>query len=86
MRWLKELNTGHLIAFGCGVAATLIGAKVVKSKAARRCTVKAVAKGLQLRDDAQHALHGIKEEAEDIYAEAKQQSEGCDCGCESVEA
>lgn len=67
----RNIKRGNVIAFGCGVAATVIVGKVLKSKSVRNCTVKAVAKGLKIRDDAQHTLHEIKEEAEDIYAEAK---------------
>jgi hypothetical protein len=40
----------------------------------RKAVVKAVARGIKLRDDAKTALDDIKEEAEDICAEAKEQT------------
>ena len=81
MRIFENVKRGHMIAFGCGIAAAIVGGKILKSRSVRSCTVKAVAKGLQIKDEAQHKLVEIKEEAEDIYAEAKQQQDGCCFGC-----
>ena len=81
MSIFQNVKKGHMIAFGCGIAAAIVGGKILKSRTVRNCTVKAVAKGLQIKDDAQHKLVEIKEEAEDIYAEAKEQGEVCCCGC-----
>jgi predicted nuclease with TOPRIM domain len=67
----------YVIGFGLGLAAAIVGYKVYKSKKIRKAVVKAVACGMKMREDAKFALNTIKEEAEDICAEAKEpQQEG----------
>ena len=73
-----SMSKGNWIAFGCGVAVALVGGKVISSRCVRKAAVNVVAKGLQIKDEAQHQICAIKEEAEDIYAEAKQTND-CDC-------
>lgn len=51
----------------------LVAPTVLKSKCARKAAVAVTAKSMQLRDDTRSAVESIKEEAQDIYAEAKQQ-------------
>ncbi|MDR3160780.1 MAG: YtxH domain-containing protein [Spirochaetaceae bacterium] len=63
----------YVIGFGIGVAASILGYNAYKSKKLRKAVVKAVACGIKLRDDAKTTLDGIKEEAEDICAEAREQ-------------
>lgn len=75
---LKNCKGSNWCIFLGGAVASLVAAKVVKSKTMRKITVKAVAKGMQLAECAEHSLASIKEEAEDIYQEAKQAK----CGCE----
>lgn len=61
-------------AFVGGVAAGLILPPLVKSKTARKAAVSVVAKGMNLKDDAKTAYESIKEDAQDVYAEAKQKA------------
>jgi TRAP-type mannitol/chloroaromatic compound transport system substrate-binding protein len=51
--------------------------KAYKRKKLRKALVKVVAQGIKLRDDAKHTLNSIKEDAEDLYAEAKDQNSAC---------
>jgi hypothetical protein len=67
------LKSGYGIGFGLGVAAAVLGYRAYKSKGVRKAVVKAVARGMKLRDDAKVALNTIKEDAEDLCAEAKEQ-------------
>jgi hypothetical protein len=62
----------YAIGFGLGVAAAIIGFKAYKSKKLKKAVVKAVACGMKLRDDAKFTLNSIKENAEDLCAEAKE--------------
>jgi gas vesicle protein len=67
----------YLIGFGAGVAAAVLAYRAYKSKKLRKVLVKAVAQGIKLRDDAKHTLNSIKEDAEDLCAEAKDQGPAC---------
>jgi predicted nuclease with TOPRIM domain len=70
------LKNKYVIGFGAGVAAALVGYRLYKSKKIRKAVVKAVACGIKLREDAKYTLNSIKEDAEDVCAEAKEQSAG----------
>lgn len=63
----------RLLLFAGGMLAGLIAPAALKSKCARTAAVTITAKSMQLRDDARSAVESLKEEAQDIYAEAKQQ-------------
>jgi predicted nuclease with TOPRIM domain len=67
------LKNKYVIGFGAGLAAAIAGYRVYKSKKIRKALVKAVACGIKLREDAKYALNSIKEDAEDVCAEAKEQ-------------
>jgi hypothetical protein len=67
----KLLENGSLLAFAGGVAAALLAPKVLKSACVRKAAVYAVAKGMQLQNDAIGAFEEIREDAQDIYCEAK---------------
>lgn len=55
-------------------------ARFSRSKKTREVTVNAVAQAMKLHKDAQATFANIKEEAEDICFDAKQQAaEACDC-------
>lgn len=72
------LKNKYVAGFGLGVAATIIGYRAYKSKKVRKAVVKAVAYGMKLRDDAKYAMNTLKEDAEDLCAEAKEGSgESC---------
>ena len=56
-----------LWCFMGGVAAGIFA----RSKTARKACVNGIAKGMLLKDSAAEALQNIKDEAQDIYEEAK---------------
>ncbi len=58
-----------LLVAGGAVASCVLG-KVLKSKSARTTCVKALAKGLETKDNLEYSITKIKEDAEDLYAEA----------------
>lgn len=65
------------ILFAGGILAGLVLTPIVKSKTVRKAAVAVTAKSMSLKDDAVSAFESIKEEAQDIYAEAKyKQCEG----------
>jgi hypothetical protein len=70
----KILESGTLLAFAGGAAAALLAPKVLKSACVRKAAVSAVAKGMQLQNDAISAFSEICEDAQDIYHEAKEQA------------
>ena len=72
--WSKITNK-KVLTFVVGTAAGLILPPIVKSKTARKAAVSVTAKTMQLKDDAQSAFETIKEDAEDVYAEAKEKNE-----------
>ena len=65
---------GPHIAFAGGVAAALVGAKVAKSPKTRELCVAGMAKGMKLQQDARVTLQNMKEDAQDLCAEAKQKA------------
>ncbi len=68
---LKCLLSAKALFFIGGVASTIVSRKAAESKVARGLCVKGLAKAMKLYDDAKAGLHSIREEAEDIYADAK---------------
>lgn len=59
--------------FAGGLLSGLILPPALKSRAAHKAAVNITAGGMQMRDDAKARAQAIKEEAQDVYAEAKQQ-------------
>jgi hypothetical protein len=72
----KILENGNLLAFAGGAAAALLAPKLLKSACVRKAAVSAVAKGMQLQNDAICAFSEICEDAQDIYCEAKDRAKG----------
>jgi hypothetical protein len=70
----KLLESGSLLAFVGGAAAALLAPKILKSACVRKAAVSAVARGMQLQNDAISAFSEICEDAQDIYHEAKEQT------------
>lgn len=70
------LKNKTLWTFVGGVVATITTSKFVKSNTARDLTVKAVAGGMKARHQANVSLNKIKEDATDLYEEAKQKNAG----------
>jgi hypothetical protein len=68
----------YVIGFGAGVAAAIIGCKAYKSKTVRKAAVNILTKWMKLRDEAKFAVTKIKEEAEDLYAEANSKKSGAE--------
>jgi hypothetical protein len=67
----KILESCGLLAFAGGAVAALIVPKILKSDCVRKAAVHAVAKGMRLQNDALCAFEEIREDAQDIYHEAK---------------
>ena len=55
--------------------AATYGVKAVKSDKTRKACVKGLAKCIKLQNDAQETFKNMKEEAEDICCDAKQEAE-----------
>ncbi len=62
---------GKVLAFAGGVLITTVVPAILKSKAAHNVAVSAMAKSMEVKDDTQARVTSVKEEAQDIYAEAK---------------
>ncbi|HIY05050.1 MAG TPA: DUF1490 domain-containing protein [Candidatus Anaerotignum merdipullorum] len=78
--WKDCLKCDRVWVFVGGMAAAIIGKKVIQSKKTREICVKTVAQAMKLQKDAQTAFANVKEEAEDICFDAKKQAEdACDC-------
>lgn len=72
---LGQIILSHkLLFFIGGVAAATIGAKCLNSEKARQLCVKGMAYGMRARDNALQTFQNIKEEAVDIYHDAKNQA------------
>ena len=57
-----------------GAAGVIIGKKVLCSKKTRELAVTGLAKGMKLTHDAKTAFQNMKDEAEDLCYEAKEQA------------
>lgn len=57
-----------------GAAGVIIGKKVLTSKKTRELAVTGMAKGMKLSHDAKAAFQSMKDEAEDMCYEAKEQA------------
>ena len=78
-----------VLSFIGGAAAVIIGNKIVKSEKARQLCVNGLAKGMMIQDCAKEVYQNMKEEAHDIYVDAKNKAaeEGaCCCSSEKTEA
>ncbi|MCR4823333.1 MAG: DUF6110 family protein [Treponema sp.] len=61
----------NLIFFGVGVAAGVAAVSLMKNPAFKKACATLVGKGLQLKDEAAAFAESVKEDAQDILAEAK---------------
>jgi hypothetical protein len=73
------IRSAKVLSFIGGMAAAVVGTKILKSDLVRKGAVKALAKGMKLQQDAMSAFEAMKEEAQDLCYEAKKQAEGS-CG------
>ncbi len=83
VRWITKERKW---IFAAGAATGLAVMKFLKTKKARDLAVKGVANGIILKDKILETAANIKEEADDICAEAKEAAKndctcGDDCGC-----
>jgi hypothetical protein len=72
----KILERSSLIAFVGGALAAAVVPGIVKSAPVRKAAVYAVAQGMKLQEDAVGAFEEIREDAQDIYCEAKDRAKG----------
>ncbi len=84
---LKFVSKQHKLIFAAGAATGFAVLGFLKTKKARELAVKGVAGGIMLKEKVLETAANIKEEADDICAEAKATarkacscSDGCDCG------
>ena len=63
------------VAFGVGVVAGAAAVSIIRTAAFKKACATVVSKGLQLKEDAQAFAESIKEDAEDVLAEAKYKTE-----------
>ena len=72
--WKDCLKCDRVWVFVGGMAAAIIGKKVIQSKKTREICVKTVAQAMKLQKDAQEAFQNMKEEAEDLCFEAQKKA------------
>ena len=73
LNYLKKEKT--LIFLG-GIVTAIVGAKILKCPKTRQVCVKTLAHGMNFCDEAKASVQNMREEAEDIYTQAKH------AGCE----
>ncbi|MDR3271261.1 MAG: DUF6110 family protein [Peptococcaceae bacterium] len=72
---MKLPERTSLLIFAGGALAALVGAAFTKSKPVHKLAVHSVAKGLQLKEGAVRKVENIREEAQDVYEEAKREND-----------
>lgn len=81
---LQFFGAMRTTAFVGGAIVGAVGAQVLKSETVRNVAVAGMAKGYMMKDSMMEYLANMKEEADDICAEAKAKAQkaSCDCGCD----
>lgn len=74
MKIMDCLKNEKLLCFVGGVVAATYGVKALKSDKTRKACVSGLAKCIKLQNDAQETFKNMKEEAEDICYDAKQEA------------
>ncbi|GBU23996.1 hypothetical protein R83H12_00616 [Fibrobacteria bacterium R8-3-H12] len=74
-------HKSKLLTFVSGALAATIGVRFLKSKIAHKFAVRSVAEGLKLKSEVLCKYEKIREEAQDIYEEARRESEQGESGC-----
>lgn len=72
----KIFKSKALWTFVGGMATALVGAKFAKSDKARELAVHSMASTMKMKDDAMATFESLKEDAQDIYHEAKAKNNG----------
>lgn len=75
MKIVDCLKNEKFLCFAGGVLAATAGVKAAKSEKTRKACVNGLAKCIKLKNDAQQTLQNMKEQAEDICYDAKQEAE-----------
>lgn len=75
MRLLDFVKSEKVLYFVGGVLAATYGVKTIKSEKTRKACVSGLAKCMKLQKDAQVTFQNMKEEAEDICYDAKNEAE-----------
>lgn len=65
------LFSNKMVVFGLGVVTGVAAVSLVKNPAFKKACSAVVGKSLQLKDDAAAFAESVKEDAQDIVAEAK---------------
>ena len=71
MNFRNCIKDQRCIYAALGVAAVVVGKKILTAKKTRELTVSALAKGMKLQSDAAEIFTNMKEEATDICYDAK---------------
>lgn len=74
MKIIDCIKNEKFLCFAGGVLAATYGVKALKSDKTRKACVSGLAKCIKLRDDAQETFKNMREEAEDICYDAKQEA------------
>lgn len=82
-----------LINMGIGLVTGLVAGKVLESKCAKDFAVNATVGGIKIKEGIDKTLEDIRENAKDIYAEAKEkkvksdlekEKKACECNIENL--
>ena len=65
------LKSEKSLIFLGGIATAVIGKKILKHPCTRKTAVKTLASTMNFYDEAKASVQNMREEAEDIYADAK---------------
>lgn len=69
-----------------GIAAAVIGSKVLKSEKTREACVKGIAAGMKFKKNAEASIQNMKEDAQDICNDAREEAARAeDSECEGAE-
>jgi len=74
MKIIDFVKNEKVLAFVGGILTATYGVKVLKSDKARKTAVSGLAKCIKLQNDARETFKNMKEEAEDICYDAKQEA------------
>lgn len=74
MKVLDCIKNEKFICFVGGVLAATYGVKALKSEKARKLCVSGLAKCMKLQKDAQVTFQNMKEDAQDLCYDAKQEA------------
>lgn len=71
MEWYKNKK---LWTFVGGMVTAVAGAKILKAPCTRKACVKGLAAGMKLKSDAAASIQNLKEDAQDICNDAREQA------------